>query len=41
MFTCPGNPSASVAFDLQEPLGDRELLDGAFFPPAEPIEPAS
>lgn len=41
MFTCPGNPSARVTFELPAPLGDRQLLDGAFFPPAEPVEPAS
>lgn len=41
MFTCPGNPSARVTFELPAPLGDRQLLDGAFFPPVEPIEPAS
>lgn len=40
MFTCPGNPSMRVTFELPEPLGDRQLLDGAFFPPAEPVEPA-
>lgn len=41
MFTCPGNPSTRVTFELPDPLGDRQLLDGAFFPPAEPVEPAS
>lgn len=40
-FTCPGNPSTRVTFVLPEPLGDRQLLDGAFFPPGEPVEPAS
>lgn len=40
MFTCPGNPSTRVTFELPEPLGDRLLLDGAFFPPAVPVEPA-
>ena len=33
---CPGNPSAEVEVELQEPLGDRRLVDGAYFPPADP-----
>jgi hypothetical protein len=37
MFTCPGNPPQLVTFELREPLGDRVLLDGAFFPPVEPV----
>lgn len=41
MFTCPGNPSTRVNFELPDPLGDRQLLDGAFLPPGEPVEPAS
>ena len=36
-FECPGNPSQLVTFELREPLGDRQLLDGAFFPPVEPL----
>lgn len=40
MFTCPANPSTRVTFELPEALGDRQLLDGAFFPPEEPVEPA-
>jgi hypothetical protein len=39
-FDCPGNPSMRVVVELQEPLGDRRLLDGAFFPPADPSAPA-
>jgi hypothetical protein len=39
-FTCPGNPSTRVVVELREPLGDRQLLDAAFFPPAQPIAPA-
>jgi hypothetical protein len=31
--TCQGNPSAPVALDLDEPIGDRELLDGGTWPP--------
>lgn len=38
-FDCPGNPSTRATFELPEPLGHRQLLDGAFFPPAEPVEP--
>lgn len=34
--TCPGNPPTRVLIALTEPLGDRDLLDAAFFPPAEP-----
>lgn len=26
--TCPGNPEQAAVFDLPEPLGDRELVDG-------------
>jgi hypothetical protein len=33
---CPGAPSARVTVDLGEPLGDRRLLDGGRFPPADP-----
>lgn len=32
---CPGNPESRVVVQLSEPLGDRGLFDGAFFP-AEP-----
>ena len=35
-FTCPGNPSTEVTVQLDEPLGDRELLDGMWFP-ARPV----
>ena len=31
---CPGNPDFAVEVELPEPLGERELLDGAVFPPA-------
>jgi hypothetical protein len=32
--TCPGNPSVSRPLPLDEPLGDRELLDGSTYPPS-------
>ncbi len=34
METCPGNPPTPVTVELGVPLGRRELLDGAVFPPA-------
>lgn len=39
--TCPGNPWMRAVVELREPLGDRDLLDGAFFPPVQPIAPDS
>ncbi len=39
-FDCPSNPSMRVVVQLSEPLGERDLLDAGFFPPAEPVEPA-
>ena len=33
---CPGNPSSRVTVTLREPLGDRVLRDGAFFPASDP-----
>jgi hypothetical protein len=33
---CQGNPSTPVTVELPEPLGNRQLLDGAFLPPADP-----
>jgi hypothetical protein len=38
---CPGNPSTRVVVELREPLGKRRLVDGAFFPPADPSAPAT
>jgi hypothetical protein len=38
-FNCPSNPATRVVVELREPLGPRDLLDGAFFPPAEPVAP--
>jgi hypothetical protein len=32
--TCPMNPNTPAVLMLGEPLGDRELLDGFFIPPA-------
>lgn len=33
---CPGNPATVVDVHLDEPLGDRTLLDGGREPPSEP-----
>jgi hypothetical protein len=38
---CPGNPPTRVVVELREPVGDRRLVDGAFFPPADPSVPAT
>lgn len=35
--TCPGNPPTAVGVQLDEPLGDRALLDGGVWPPREPV----
>jgi hypothetical protein len=32
---CPGNPSILAPIELAEPIGERKLLDGSVFPPAE------
>ena len=32
--TCPGNPTVSRPLPLDEPLGDRQLLDGSTYPPS-------
>jgi hypothetical protein len=34
--TCPSNPDTEYTLELDEPLGERELLDGAHDPPTEP-----
>jgi len=34
--SCPGNPPTAVTVRLDEPLGDRVLLDGGTDPPREP-----
>ncbi len=31
--TCPGNPWVPRTIQLEDPLGDRELLDGSTYPP--------
>lgn len=38
-FTCIGNPETAVTVELDEPLGDRELRDGLWYPPS-PATPA-
>jgi hypothetical protein len=35
-YPCPGIPGTPVVFDLEEPLGDRALLDGVNFPARPP-----
>ncbi len=37
--TCPGTSGTPVTLTLGEPVGDRTLLDGAYFPPAAPGPP--
>ena len=34
--TCPGNPPSTVTVTLEQPLGDRTLLDGVWYPPRQP-----
>ena len=34
---CPGNPDTPYELDLDEPVGDRTLLDGGRTPPAPPV----
>jgi hypothetical protein len=36
---CQGNPPSAVTVDLREPLGDRRLVDGSVFPPADAARP--
>jgi len=36
---CAGNPSTAVVVELREPLGERRLLDGGEYPPADPSAP--
>ncbi len=33
---CPGNPDTPYTVELDEPLGDRQLLDGRTDPPSDP-----
>ena len=35
--TCPGSPPVEVTIELDEPLGDRPVLDGSQDPPV-PVE---
>jgi hypothetical protein len=37
-FNCVGNPESTVTVQLDEPLGDRELRDGLWYP-ARPVLP--
>jgi hypothetical protein len=39
MATCPSNPPSRVVVALRELLGERQLLDGSQFPPADPMVP--
>ena len=42
VFTCIGRPPVPVEVELEEPLGDRLLLDGGLYPPQPPAtEPDS
>ena len=36
---CPGNPPAAVTVVLDQPLGDRELLDGLLIGPLRELLP--
>jgi hypothetical protein len=36
---CPGHPPTPYTFELDEPLGERSLVDGGRFPPGDPTEP--
>ena len=31
--TCPGNPATAVTVELSEPLGQRRIYDGLYYPP--------
>jgi hypothetical protein len=37
--TCPGHPAGSYHVRLDEPIGDRWLLDGGVFPPRDATKP--
>ena len=41
MFTCQAHPPAVVVLELDEPLGDRVLLDGSTWPAHEPSSNSS
>jgi hypothetical protein len=36
VFTCIGPPPVPIAVELEEPVGNRELIDGAVYPPQPP-----
>lgn len=38
MFNCLGNPATEITVELDEPLGDRQLLDGMWYPPRPVLE---
>jgi len=38
IFMCEGNPTTEVTVELDEPLGNRRLLDGMWFPPRPVLE---
>ncbi len=37
--SCPGNPSTRIIVELDEPLGERLLVDGSVLPAHDPSEP--
>ncbi len=37
--TCQSNPQTPFVIRLAEPIGERRLLDGSFFPPHDPTQP--
>lgn len=37
--TCPGNPPTPLIIQLDEPLGDRIVIDGSTLPP-QPLQPS-
>jgi hypothetical protein len=39
MAECPGHPFTPGVIELDEPIGDRALLDGGQWPPADPLRP--
>ncbi|MGY6501942.1 MAG: hypothetical protein ACXIVQ_13755 [Acidimicrobiales bacterium] len=36
-YTCQGNPRTRVTIELEEPLGDRDLVDAFDAPPRQPV----
>lgn len=39
VFRCPGNPSARTTVELDEPVGQRRILDLSVYPPRDASEP--